>query len=268
MRVGLRAIAAVVVALLSACHTGCKEQSWNSPISRIPRPTEPTSTFEGYQPTTVVVVPPFRRTIAGTVRLVSGGPLAGVEIGGPPTGEGDRPRAVTAQDGSFRFDQTLYETLWFRKEGYHPSYWSMSRETYLQEVHTVAIKMQPRIFIASESNFSSLIVPDDITFVGGYPFGDEGQSYECGPCKLIDISAAEQGAILRLSWSGSIPLALWAGDTQSWDGPYVRVVGRPDASQLVGSTKSRIDAVLVGVDASTRLKLGEPVVFTLAVERF
>jgi hypothetical protein len=204
MRVGLRAIAAVVVAFLSACHTGCKEQSWNSPISRIPRPTEPTSTFEGYQPTTVVVVPPFRRTIAGTVRLVSGGPLAGVEIGGPPTGEGDRPRAVTAQDGSFRFDQTLYETLWFRKEGYHPSYWSMSRETYLQEVHTVAIKMQPHIFMASESNFSSLIVPDDITFVGGYPFGDEGQSYECGPCKLIDISAAEQGAILRLSWSGSI----------------------------------------------------------------
>ncbi len=263
MRVGLCAIAAA-----GACLAGCQEQSWNSPISRIPRPTEPTSTFEGYQPATVVVVQPFRRTIAGTVRQASGGPLAGVEIDGWPITEGDRPRAVTAHDGSFRFDRTFYETLWFEKEGYHPSSWWMSRDTYLQDVHTVGIKMQPHIFMASQPNFSSLIVPDDVTFAGGYPFTDEGQSYECGPCKLIDISPAGQGAILRLSWSGSIPLALWAGDTQSWDGPYIRAVGRPGASELVRTTKSRIDAVLVGLDPSMRVPLGEPIAFTLTVERF
>jgi len=225
--------------------------------------------FAACEPTWSPTAPAYRRTIAGTVREAGGGgPLADVEIVGPSDQDRERPKAVTAKDGSFRFEQTLYETLWFEKQGYQPAQWWLPREANLQELQTLDVKMQSRIFLPSSSSFSSGIGPDDASFEGSYPFGDEGEGYECRPCKLIEISAAEQGANLRLSWSGSIPLSLWAGNTLSWDGPYVRAIGRPGASETAGSTRSRIDAVLVGIDWRTRVTLSGAVAFTLTIERF
>ena len=136
------------------------------------------------------------------------------------------------------------------------------------EMYTITVRMQRKIFLSTSSRLSSFVTPDDVTYDGtaSLPFGDVGAGYKCSPCKLIDIAGGEKGVTLRLSWSGSIPLALWAGDTQSWDGPYVHAIGRAGTSDLVESTASPIDAVLVGLDPSLRLTLTEPIAFTLSVE--
>lgn len=266
MRVVITLACAFVVGWFAACEQTPSQSALHRvpglSVPTAPSPTEPPPTEPPPPP---VRVEPFRRTIIGTVREANGGGIAGVEIVGSPIWE-DVRQATTASDGSFRIDRTVYESLSFRKQGYHYSYWLMPPGTNGADVQTVSVRMQRNIRLAG-SSMSSAITADDVTFDGGYPFGDEGQGYACSPCKLIDISPAEQGATLRLSWSGSIPLALWAGDTRSWDGPYVRVVGRPEASELVGSTTSRIDAVLVGLDPSMPVTLGKPVAFKLTVRR-
>ncbi len=262
----MRVVITLACAFVVSWFAACKQTPSQSALIRVPAlpvPTEPSTTAP---PPPLVRVEPFRRTIVGTVREANGGGIAGVEIVGAPIWEDVRQTATTTPDGSFRIDRTVYEWLSFRKQGYHHSFWFLPPNTNVADVQTVSVRMQRNIWLSGTS-VSSVITADDVTFEGGYPFEDEGQGYECSPCKLIDISPAEQGATLRLSWSGSIPLALWAGDTQSWDGPYVRVVGRPDASELVGSTTSRIDAVLVGLDPSMRVTLGKPVAFTLRVTR-
>ena len=163
--------------------------------------------------------------------------------------------------------------MFFSKQDYYPALWSIyssvPRDSTFAPLHTITVRMQRKIFLSSGSSLSSLVTPDDVTYDGtaSFPFSDVGAGYQCSPCKLIDISGGENGVTLRLSWSGSIPLALWAGDTQSWDGPYVHAIGRAGASDLVESTASRIDAVLVGLDPSVRLTLTEPIAFTLSVEK-
>jgi len=262
----VRLVITLACTFVVGCFAACEQTPSQSALIRVPGlpvPTEPSTTEPPPPP---VRVEPFRRTIIGTVREANGGAIAGVEIVGSPIWE-DRQTATTASDGSFRIGQTVYERLSFAKQNYRHAYWQMPPNTNFADVQTVAVRMQRNILLAAGSSLSSEITADDVTFTGGYPFGDEGQSYECSPCKLIDISRAGHGATLRLSWSGSVPLALWAGDTQSWDGPYVRVVGRPDASELVGSTTSPIDAVLVGLDPGTGVTLGKRVTFKLTVTR-
>ena len=261
----MRVLAVVVVAVLLTCLVACETRT--SPLSYIPRPTAPTEpyTTDPFPPPTQV--PAFRRTIVGTVRQVSGGPIAGVQIVGSPNSEGIRPRAVTAEDGSFRIDQTVAEFLSFDKTGYHPVGWSIPPNTFHQEVQTVAIRMQSHILMSSGSPFSSVITSEDATFEGGYPFGDEGQGYECSPCKLVSVSGVENGAMLRVSWSGSIPLAVWAGDLGSYYPPSVAAIASPGTSELLRTTTSRINAILVGLDRSKGHTLTEPVVFTLTVTR-
>ena len=81
--------------------------------------------------------------------------------------------------------------------------------------------------MSSGSPFSSVITSEDATFEGGYPFGDEGKGYECSPCKLVNVSGAENGAMLRISWSGSTPLAVWAGELGSYNPPSVAAIASP-----------------------------------------
>jgi hypothetical protein len=230
---------AVAFASSIGCLAACESRT--SPIPYIPRPTAATdtSTADFYRPT--MVVPPFRRTIVGTVRQVNGAPIAGVQITGYPLSDGVRPRTVTAGDGSFRFDQTLAEGLGFEKEGFHPVGWTMPADTSLQDVQTVAV-----------------------TFEGGYPFGDEGKGYACSPCKLFSVSGVENGAVLRITWSGSIPLAVWAGEI-GYDPPSIVAAGPQGTSELLGTTARRINAILVGLDRTRSNTLSEPVAFTLTV---
>ncbi len=245
----------------------CDQTPRVSPLSFIPRSTTPTApSATDPDPTAAPATPPpaFLRTIVGTVREANGGPLVGVEISSIPPASGVGPVAKSAADGSFRIDQTTFSSFFFNKQGYDYASWSIPPNSSSQELQP-AIRMQSRIQLSLDSSLSSEITPDDATFES-YPFDDLGGGDRCSPCKLIHLSGAEAGAVLRLSWSSSLPLALWAGQLYDYS-PTVGAFGTAGSSQLTRSTFSRVDLVLVGISQARSPMLTEPISFTLNITR-
>src|SRR5262249_26112996 len=91
--------------------------------------------------------------------------------------------------------------------------------------------------------------------------------FSCGPCRVIHASAASpDGSMLRLSWSGDLPLTLWAGDSWGATRAGFSVVAT-GMSPIAVRIPSHADTVLVGLDAKTVPRHNpQTVPFTLAVE--
>lgn len=263
----MRVVFLLACVIVAAWLAACDQTPLVSPINRIPRPTAPTApsaTDPDPTPAPGIPPPPFLRTIVGTVREANGGPLAGVEITGIPTAAGVKPLVTSAEDGSFRIDHTNFASFFFSKQGYNYASWSIPANSSVQELQP-EIRMQSRIELLLDSGVSSEITPDDATFAS-YPFDDLGDGDKCSPCKLIHVSGAEAGTVLRLSWSGPVPLALWAGQLYDYS-PTVSAIGVPGSSHFTRSTSSRVDFALVGISHARGPILSESISFTLTITR-
>jgi hypothetical protein len=128
--------------------------------------------------------------------------------------------------------------------------------------------MQPTLRLPPGSTISDVITTDDLSYnsEAEYPFWSG--NYLCSPCKFIYVANTQRGATVRLSWSGTAPLTLWAGD--AYEGPAVQVTARPDQTQLtvVVPGDRPVNTVMVGVDAKTdpHQVLNGPIKFKLAVD--
>ncbi len=207
---------------------------------------------------------PLPRTIAGTVRDMNGGPIAGVEIDGWPGPDGIRQPAVTAQDGSYRIDETVFEWLMFFKDGYQPGSRRMPPGSNSDSTQTAVATLQRSLVVSMDSAISSVVVPNDPVYFHSLspvaPFG-----YFCGPCKLINVSGSEGGATLTLYRSGSVPVVLLAGDTLA--GISVSAFSTSPDSVIWESTPEPVNVALVGIDARAPQPFTEPVAFTLVVAK-
>jgi hypothetical protein len=117
---------------------------------------------------------------------------------------------------------------------------------------------------------SGVVTPDDLTYssaqLDDYAFWAfwEGK-YDCRPCKLINVSGVSKGAVLRLSWSGVVPMTLWAGD--AYNAPSVTIRGEPGQSKLeVVAPPVAINTILVGFDPNVSPLQEGSETFTLSVE--
>lgn len=212
---------------------------------------------------------PLRRTIAGLVREVNGGPLAGVTIYATANGHRTYPQvASTAADGSFRLEQFAAGGLGFSKDGYDDAWWTVSQDAGLGDTLAISVKMPQTLRVVTNSMISSVVTADDLTYRSedAYPFWSG--EYLCSPCKFITVPNNPAGATLRLAWSGGAALTLWAGD--AYDGPAAQASGQPGEAQLVLSVPAgrSVNTVMVGVDRKRDPSqvLNGTVTFTLAVE--
>ncbi len=262
----MRIFVVVAIGLLTGCLAACEPTA--SPISRIPRPTAPTPPSTTDPAPSPGPLQTFRRTIIGTVRGANGGPLGGVEIdgwlGGRPNAE---PVAVTAADGTFRIEGTVYETLSFRKIGYEHRGWNIPRRLIPEASLSIAETLQPYLLMAAGERFSSVLTADDVSYPDAHSHPWDTIS-GCVHCKLIHVAGADAGATLKLSWSGSMPLTLWAGTTGGYWGHDVYAFA-PGESEIVVSTEWEVNAVLIGINplSVASRPLTEPVTFTLSVEK-
>jgi hypothetical protein len=216
--------------------------------------------------------PVRQRTIAGLVREVNGGPLAGAAIYAYASGgRSNLQVASTAADGSFRLEQFADDELRVSMNGYHGASWRVPENAGPNDTFTVTIKMQQTLRVSLGSTISSVLTPDDLTYRSEdeYPFwsGD----YLCSPCKFIIVQNTNAGATLRLSWSGGPPLTMWGGD--AYQGPVVQVRGEPGAAELVISAPPdngtvSFNTVMVGLDPKRdpSQALNGTVTLALAVE--
>ena len=209
-------------------HVPSTAPSVQSPPS-VPAPSPP--------PRTVVF------SVAGTVREVNGGSLAGVRVATNP------PAVSTTTDGAGAFAMTdvAQRVLVFQKEGFRFTYWIKPENLTSTSLASLSIKMQPSFTLSTESGVSSVISGDDLTYLSDREDSFWGGTYSCGPCKEIGIrSSFDKGARLHLHWSGPTPLDLWAGAYYS--GVTAHAAGAAGESRLVLDVPpGRLDTLLVGV---------------------
>jgi len=241
---------------------------WLAACEPVKLPIAPTTPLP-MNPFSSPAAPPVRRTIAGTARDMNGGPIPGVEIDGWPSPDG-RQTAVTAQDGSFRIDETVFERLMFFKDGYQPGSRRMPPGSNSDSTQTAVVTMQRSLVVSVDSAISSVVVPNDPVYFNSLsPVGP--LIYFCGPCKLINVSGGEGGVTLTLYRSGSVPVVLLAGDSLVGDtlaGLSVHATSAsPDCCIWESSASEPVHIAMVGIDARAPQPLTEPVAFTLVVEK-
>ena len=259
MGVKLRILAISALGFLVACLAACEPTRSLSPIAPTLPSAEPAPSPGRLQT--------FRRTIIGTVRQANGDPIEGVEIDGWLRFPESERVAVTGKDGTFRIEQTLYESLSFRKTGYELRGWHLPQRLISEPALSLAETLQPYLRMAAGERLSSVLTPDDVAYPDdiSHPW----DNFACAPCQLIDVSGADEGATLKLSWSGSMPLTLWAGTNGYW-GYDVRAVPRPGESEIVSSTEYAVTLIVVGLEQGSVVhrRLTEATAFTLTVETF
>jgi hypothetical protein len=175
----------------------------------------------------------------------------------------------TGPDGSFAVDHFAYDGFVFLRNGYENASSQMPDGARLDETFVIAIRMQPKLVVAVGSELSSVISPDDVTYMNtsgndGYAFADG--DYRCSPCKLVSLTGTSNGVVLRLSWSGS-PLAIWAG-SNPYGAPTVTAVGHPGQSELTILLPPAPNGgrILVGIDPSAMPDPDGAVAFKLRAE--
>ena len=187
---------------------------------------------------------PVAYSVAGTVREVNGGPIAGVRVATNPPGGA----ATTDSVGAFSLENVTQSVLVFQKDGFRFTYWTKPTDFASNASGPLSIKMQPLFTLSVASGVSSVISADDLTYSLEHEdsFWEGKETYFCAPCKEIAVRPAFQGgARLRLRWIGSTPLDLWAGEYYS--GASSHGAGAAGKSELVLDVPGRLDTVLVGV---------------------
>jgi hypothetical protein len=132
---------------------------------------------------------------------------------------------------------------------------------------TVNAKMQPLVTLTESSPVSNVISPDDLTYTSDLENSFWEGTYYCNPCKEISVHpAVNRNTRLRVHWTGSIPLDLWAGQYYG----SVMAAGEGTASEhdLVIEVPAGLDTVLVGLGKRNGVPqtLNQPVAFQLSIE--
>ena len=202
--------------------------------------------------------------MTGIVTEVNGGPLAGVKVLTSPSGAS----TTTDAAGTFSFTGITQGVLVFEKDGYEWNAWNKPTVTTSDSPLSMTIKLQPVFILAMDADVASLISNDDLTYSSALENSFWDGVYFCGPCKEVSVRPALlTGARLRLTWSGSIPLAMWAGEYYS--APSAQAEGSPDRSELLLDVPpGRLNTVLVGTAFHNGLPLvlSQPIDFLLTVE--
>jgi hypothetical protein len=172
---------------------------------------------------------------------------------------------MTEPDGTFTVSGVTSSVLVFTEANHRFMTFRLSDEQP-DEIRDVLVKMQPWIRLSSGSAVTSVITPDDATFSSDFENSFWDSIYLCSPCKEIGVdSSLERQWLLRLRWSGSTPLSLWAGTF--YGGVTTHVNGRPEQSELtLKFSAGAVDTVLVGIDPHTTTAPQDPIRFELTIE--
>ena len=191
------------------------------------------------------------REVTGRVVEVEGGPVSGVALSNwtGPSG----PEATSNASGFFAVND-VGKYLSLNKAGY---VWRAVDVPEGQAVDLGTVYLQRAITLAAGSRVSSRISSADIP----YELYDQGAF--CSPCKWIDLKPGQQNLSIQLTWSGDVPLTIWAGT--DYYGSLEVAAAKNGESPLTVSVPAATTVVLVGVRSNTftQQSVAQPVPFEL-----
>lgn len=190
-------------------------------------------------------------SIAGIVREVNGGPLAGVGVAAasldtdPYGPEPIDPSTTTNGSGAFSLDGLTRDDVLFWKDGYLASLWN--KRMSASPTGTLTIKLQPRMWLSVDLPVSSLISYDDLAY------SLWGSNNACSPCKQIQLDLRDgsrwpfprDGIRLRLHSISATALDVWVG--RYYFGVTASAQGAAGDFELALDVPDRFDTVFVGV---------------------
>jgi hypothetical protein len=129
--------------------------------------------------------------------------------------------------------------LLFQKPEYRWSLWRVPSASNPAELLAVRGKLQPIFTLSADARVDSVIAPDDLTYSSEFENSFWDSTYYCSPCKEIRVvpSVGSDG-IVRLRWTGSVPLDLWGGEY--YGGTHATAVGKPGQSELTLSVPNQM----------------------------
>ena len=202
-------------------------------------------------------------TVRGLVRESGAGPLGGATVEWFTTrAPGAVPGGFTADDGTFSARPAAGDIL---------SFWSASHFRMLSPVPVdanpdepldIVVTLQRILVVSADAPVTALLTDDDATHTEMTSDAFFDGEYACGPCKRIDVLMPPASGLLRVTWTGEVPLTLWAADTY---GPPTRFT-RTGEREIAVPILTRLYTLLIGRDAGSG-PLGAPVRFTVAIER-
>ncbi len=203
------------------------------------------------------------------VREPNGPALAGVTVrawglaGGLSNNYGV---ASTKGDGRYAISIRPGDTLSFAADGFVTKTWRVPAAGPANGTLDLEMKLQRALTVSVVAPLSSVLTNDDVTYRGDPDDGAGEGDYVCGPCKAIRLNRPDSTPmIVRLTWSGDLPLNLWVGDGWGVSQFHTARAGESELTALLGSRF--LSQVLIGMDARARaVTLGDPVTFTLSAE--
>jgi hypothetical protein len=133
-----------------------------------------------------------------------------------------------------------------------------------QDIDLGVVRFQRAIEISAGASITSQISSTDVPYDDFYRMWDDGMF--CSPCKSIDLHTQQRDIVIRVRWSGDLPLTLWAGGLVGNTYNELKTppvpAGESSVSLLVPATTT---VLLVGVANATpgQHSIGAPVPFEL-----
>ena len=237
------ALLACGMAICAAC-----DASRSGPSLIVPTPIGPGSPTPTPAPTPHSSV---EITFAGIVREAHVGPLQNVSVVAAPEGNpNDTFTRSTTTDASGAYAIAIPEdmdaVLRFQRDGYYVEERSLGlvRRNSLRS-GWVSI-MQRITTMAVPGEISSTLLSDDL----GRDTGEDYILDYCWPCRIISVSVGGRTQVrVRVQWSGTRALSVWAGDRTKW--PMPRGDAPSEASEAVVTATLMPfgdNLILVGLD--------------------
>jgi hypothetical protein len=185
------------------------------------------------------------RQVTGVVSEVDAGPVSGVTVAA-----GSSRVTYTDSNGSFVLgDVGTFLTL--SKNGF------VERDVAVPAGRAAdlgTLLIQRAITLSGGSSVASRISSMDVAYDLTYLWGDPPAW--CSPCKWIDMQTGGRELDIRLQWSGSVPLQLWAGAYS----PVVSLRAGPKAgdSELTLRIPAATRFLLVGLASDTSVPRPQP----------
>ena len=204
---------------------------------------------------------PSRLIVTGLVREANGPALNGVLVS---TGTGGA-RSWTATDGTFLIEPRLGDALIFNLPGYFYMFWHAPADVRAGQRLDIEMKLQRYLQVSASAPITTLLTDDDPTHTEMTSYAFNEGPYACGPCKQIGLASPPGTGILRVTWTGDVPLTLWAGE--GWSGPtrYAARSGEREIAIAISEVPAQpVNTLLVGLDAGSG-PLGSPVTFTVSI---
>jgi hypothetical protein len=101
--------------------------------------------------------------------------------------------------------------------------------------------MQPTIVLSAVSSLVSRISSADVD----YDLSWWGPEFICSPCKQIELQTEQRALNIRLQWTGSARLRLWAAS--GYYGPIVSAEAQPGESMLMLPLAADASIIYVGI---------------------